>query len=95
MQTAIIFVGFVIAMGVIVVVLLINKSIGFEIRRFPATRVIGKQVICGLGEGSENPGSALWESMLNDGSLEFLMNLPQRATPDRVSVGWIGEYDPA
>ena len=72
-----------------------SNLIGLEIRAFPATRVIGKQVTCGLGEDAENPGPALWDSMFTDGSLEYLMNLPQRATPDRDNVGWMGEYDPA
>ncbi len=71
-----------------------SKLIGLDIRAFPATRVIGKQVICGLGEDAENPGPALWDSMMKDGSLEFLMDLPQRATPDKNNVGWMGEYDP-
>ena len=72
-----------------------SKLIGLEIRAFPPTRVIGKQVACGLGEDADNPGPALWDSMLTDGTLELLMNLPQRATPDRDTVGWMGEYDPA
>jgi predicted transcriptional regulator YdeE len=70
-----------------------SKLIRLEIRSFPATRVIGKQVACGLGEDTENPGTALWDTMLTEGTLEFLMNLPQRATPDRDAVGWMGEYD--
>ena len=32
--------------------------------------------------------------MLTDGSLDFMLDLPQRATPDRDTVGWMGEYDP-
>ncbi len=71
-----------------------STLIGFEIRAFPATRVIGKQVICGVGEDAENPGPALWESMMRDGSLEYLENLPQRATPDPDTVGWMGGYNP-
>jgi len=71
-----------------------SKLIGLEIRAFPATRVIGKQVICSLDEGAENPGPALWEGMFKDGTLEFLLNLPQRSTPDRDNVGWMGGYDP-
>jgi predicted transcriptional regulator YdeE len=71
-----------------------SKLIGLEIRAFPATRVIGKQVICGVGEDAENPGPALWDCMMKDGTLEFLMELPQRATPDRDTVSWMGEYDP-
>jgi predicted transcriptional regulator YdeE len=70
-----------------------SMLIGLDIRAFPATRVIGKLVICGVGEGAENPGPELWDSMLKDGSLELLLNLPQRATPDRDAVGWMGDYD--
>jgi len=72
-----------------------SKLIKFEIKAFPATRMIGKQVACGLGEDAENPGPALWASMLTDGSLDFLLNLPQRSTLDRDTVGWMGEYNPA
>ncbi len=72
-----------------------SKLIKLEIKAFPATRVIGKHVACGVGEDAENPGPALWESMITDGTLEFLLNLPQRATQDPDAVGWMGEYDPA
>ena len=72
-----------------------STLIGLDVRPFPATRVIGKQVACGVGEGAENPGPALWESMMKDGTLEFLVYLPDRATPDEDTVGWMGEYDPS
>jgi predicted transcriptional regulator YdeE len=72
-----------------------STLIGMEIRAFPATRVIGKQVTCPLGQDTVNPGPALWDGMMRDGSLELLLNLPQRATLEPDTVGWMGDYDPA
>jgi predicted transcriptional regulator YdeE len=72
-----------------------STLIEMTIRPFPATRLVGKQVVCGLSAEAENLGPVLWESMMQDGTLDFLKQLPQRATPEADTVGWMGEYDPA
>jgi len=66
----------------------------FEVRRFPATRVIGKQVAHSARPGAPNPLPALWEAMERDGTLSFLRGLPECSTPEPDAVGWMGEYDP-
>lgn len=71
-----------------------SKLIKFEVQKFPASRLIGKQVNLSLNPGSENLAPALWQTMWQDGSMEFLKNLPGRSTPDPDTVGWMGDYDP-
>ena len=71
-----------------------SELINFEVKPFAAARVIGRQAICPLNEGEYNPVPTMWESMKQDGSLDFLKNLPDRATPEPDTVGWMGEYNP-
>lgn len=67
----------------------------FETREFPAARVIGKLVVHTILPGAQNPVPGLWDAMLRDGSLDSLRKMPELATPEPDSVGWMGEFDPA
>jgi hypothetical protein len=67
----------------------------YEVRRFPATRVIGRLVTHTIKAGAPNPVPGLWEAMSKDGSVNMLDRLPGKLPPERDTVGWMGEYDPA
>lgn len=71
-----------------------SKLIAFEISPFSKTRVIGKSVIVKLdNEGSDDPTIPdLWAEMKDDGSLDTLLDLPDRVREDPDTVGWMGEY---
>ena len=71
-----------------------SELIKFEVKPFAAARVIGKLVDCSLNEGADNPVPGMWESMGQDGRLDFLKNMHERATPDPDMVGWLGGYNP-
>ena len=72
-----------------------SELVSFEVRGFDATRLIGRQLTHSVEEGVPNPIPGLWQSMQEDGTLAFLKNLPERATPDPDLVGWMGDYNPA
>jgi len=65
-------------------------GISFEIQEFKAVRFIGKEVTV----GRKNPVPKLWEDMLNDGTIEFLQNMPERVSPRGDTIGWMGDYNP-
>ena len=70
-----------------------SKVINFEVRKFPATRLIGKQVIMSMSPGPENPAVDLWQSMWQDGCMELLKSLPSLSTEDPDVVGWMGDFN--
>jgi AraC family transcriptional regulator len=45
-------------------------------------------------KNGENPVPAMVGEMYASGSMAFLVNLPERATADPDTVGWMGDYDP-
>ncbi len=65
-------------------------KISFEVQNFSEVRFIGKEVIV----GKKNPVPELWNSMLKDGTNEFLQNMPERVSPMGDTIGWMGEYNP-
>ncbi len=67
-----------------------KTKISFEVQNFRAVRFIGKEVTV----GKENPVPELWKSMLNDGTNEFLQNIPKRVSPRKDTIGWMGDYNP-
>jgi predicted transcriptional regulator YdeE len=72
-----------------------TKLVNFSVKSFPKTRVIGKSVVQMLDVGIDDPViTDLWESMKQDGSLDFLINLPNRTTREADSVGWMGDFQP-
>ena len=64
-------------------------KISFEVQNFKAVRLIGKEVVV----GKKNPVPELWGNMLNDGTNEFLQNMPERVSPRGDTIGWMGEYN--
>lgn len=70
-----------------------SKFIKFEVKRFPAVRLIGKQVTMSLISGENNAADNLWSSMWQDGSMELLLNNPERFTAERDTIGWMGDFD--
>jgi hypothetical protein len=70
-----------------------SKLIKFEVKKFPAVRLIGKQVRMSLNPGGENAAVHLWSSMWQDGSMEFLKNIPGRLSNEPDTVGWMGDFD--
>ncbi len=70
-----------------------SKIINFEVRRFPASRLIGKQVRMNINSGPDNPAVAMWQGMWQDGSMELLNSLPCLLTKDPDTVGWRGEFN--
>jgi predicted transcriptional regulator YdeE len=67
-----------------------DNHVTFEVQEFSAVRFIGKEVTV----GKENPVPKLWEKILNDGTMDFLQNLPDRVSPPGDTIGWMGEYNP-
>lgn len=72
-----------------------SKLVRFEVKRFPAVRLIGKMVKMSLDPAGSKAGVDLWSSMWLDGSMEFLQNHPERFAKEKDTVGWMGEYDPS
>ncbi len=71
------------------------KLIKFTIEPFPKTRVIGKSVAVKIDIALEDRTiETLWESMAQDGSLDFLISLPGRTTQNPDTVGWMGDWQP-
>jgi len=71
------------------------KLVEFSVESFPKTRVIGKSVTVKTDiEFGDRTIESLWESMAQDGSLDFLTALPEVATPAGDTVGWMGDYHP-
>ena len=71
------------------------KLVKFTIEPFPKTRVIGKSVKVKTDiEFGDRTIETLWESITEDGSLDFLMRLPDRTTQSPDTVGWMGDYHP-
>ncbi len=70
-----------------------SKLIRFEVKRFPAVRLIGKKVKISLNPEGDKEAVKLWSSMWQDGSMDFLGNIPERLTEEKDTVGWIGDYD--
>ena len=70
-----------------------SKLVKFLVRTFPKTRVIGKSVIQKIDVGIDDRTiQDLWEGMTKDGSLDFLLNLPNKITQNRDTVGWEGDF---
>lgn len=69
-----------------------SKLIKFEVKKFPAIRVIGKEVRISL-KPEDKRAVNLWSSMWQDGSMELLQNIPGRFVEERDTVGWMGDYD--
>ena len=70
-----------------------SKLIKFEVKKFPAVRLIGKQVKMSFEPGGNKAADNLWSSMWQDGSMEFLLNNTERFTAERDTIGWMGDYD--
>lgn len=70
-----------------------SKLIRFEVKRFPAVRLIGKMVTMSLDPEGSKAGVNLWSSMWQDGSMKFLQNHSERFAEEKDTVGWMGEYD--
>lgn len=70
-----------------------SKFIKFEVKRFPATRLIGKLVRISLDPEKGQEAVNLWSSMWQDGSMEYLGSMPERLTKERDTVGWMGDFD--
>lgn len=70
-----------------------SKFIKFEVKRFPATRLIGKMVRMSLGPEKGQEAVDLWSSMWQDGCMDYLENMTERLTKERYTVGWMGDYD--
>ena len=71
-----------------------SKLVKFEVIPFAAARVIGRMAVCCMNEGVYNPVPQMWKDMLADGSFDMLKSMPERATDEPDTVGWMGEYDP-
>ncbi len=70
-----------------------SKLIRFEVKRFPAVRLIGKEVRMSLNPEGDNAAVNLWSRMWQDGSMNFLGSIPERLKEERDTVGWIGDFD--
>jgi predicted transcriptional regulator YdeE len=72
-----------------------TKLVKFSVESFPKTRVIGKSVAVKIDiELEDRTIETLWESMMQDGSLNLLTSLPERTTQDPDTVGWMGDWHP-
>ena len=72
-----------------------STLVNFFVQPFPAARVIGKSVIQKLDAGlHDRTIQDLWERMANDGSLDFLLSLPNRTSREADTVGWMGDFQP-
>lgn len=72
------------------------KLVSFRVDIFPKMRVIGKGVTLVEGEMrlEDHQIEDLWASMVQDGSLDVLAQLPGRAVPPGDMVGWMGDFYP-
>lgn len=70
-----------------------SKLIKFEVKRFPAARLIGKKVRMSINPEGDNAAVNLWSRMWQDGSMDFLGNIGERLTEEMDTVGWIGDFD--
>jgi hypothetical protein len=70
-----------------------SKLIKFEVKRFPAVRLIGKKVRMSLNPEGDNAAVNLWSRMWQDGSMDFLGNIPGLLTEEKDRVGWIGDIN--
>ncbi len=70
-----------------------SKLIRFEVKRFPAVRLIGKSVRMSLNPERDNEAVKLWSRMWQDGSMDYLGNIPERITEEKDTIGWIGDFD--
>ena len=70
-----------------------SKLIRFEVKRFPAVRLIGKMVKISLNTEGDKEAVNLCNRMWQDGSMDFLGSIPERITEEMDRVGWIGEFD--
>lgn len=70
-----------------------SKLIKFEVKKFPAVRLIGKAVQISLNAEGNAAAANLWGSMWQDGSMELLQNMTGRYTKEKDTVGWRGDYD--
>ena len=72
-----------------------TKLVKFLVKTFPKARVIGKSVIQKLDVGIDDRTiQDLWERMEKDGSLDFLLSLPNRTTQNYDTVGWMWDWQP-
>ena len=72
-----------------------SKLIKFDVVSFPKARVIGKSVNVNVDIGiDDHTIEDLWASMADDGSLEFLFNLPKHIGEKFDTVGWEGDFKP-
>ena len=72
-----------------------SKLIHFSVEPLPAMRVIGKTVQVKEPTTIDDPTiTDLLKAMDQDGSMKFLLSLPERATPDPDTVGWMGDFHP-
>lgn len=71
------------------------KLVKFSVESFPETRVIGKSAAVKTEAAIDDRTiEELWEGMARDGDLDFLLGLPDRATPSPDTVGWMGDWQP-
>jgi predicted transcriptional regulator YdeE len=71
------------------------KLVKFSVESFPETRVIGKSAVVKTEAAIDDRTiEELWEGMVRDGDLDFLLGLPVRATPSPDTVGWMGDWQP-
>ncbi len=71
------------------------KLVKFSVESFPHTRVMGKSAAVPTEAAIDDRTiETLWESMAEDGSLDFLLGLPTRITPGPDTVGWMGDWQP-
>ena len=72
-----------------------SKLVKFSVQSFPKARMIGKGVLVKSDVGLDDRTiQDLWKRMANDGSLDFLLNLPDRSTQNNDTVGWMGDFQP-
>ena len=72
-----------------------SKLVKFYVLPSMTARVIGKIILLQIDIGLDDHAiEDLWASMASDGSLDFLLNLPDRFTQTPDSVGWMGDFQP-
>jgi hypothetical protein len=72
-----------------------SKLVKFYVLPSMTARVIGKIILLKIDIGLDDHSiEDLWASMVKDGSLDFLLNLPDRFTQTTDSVGWMGDFQP-
>ena len=72
-----------------------SKLVRYSVRSFLKMKVIGKCVRTKDGVGLDDSTiTDLWESITHDGSLDFLLTLPDRLTQSLDTVGWMGDFVP-